>query len=438
MLDSPVIQVIIGVIFIFSLLSVIVTQVNTSVVNVFNLRAKSLKNGVYGLLTDPETRAKFMAHPLIRLIPSVVQPEAAVSEEEANVMANEQPTGVTWVEPELFSETLMDILSAYANQRLFNILYNTVNKVLNGVEKAQITEMIRRFQNGGVGLTELQNALNTVTDPADRQALLASLEQVNEMRRQLQTNNEESKLIPLLAGVQEVADPAMRKALETLLASARTVEEAQVKLETWFNARMNIVSEVYKKHITRISYIIGAVVVLTLNADTLQITLSLYNDPVLRGTVAVAAEAAVTTGALQRSIEDSQQALQNSIDQLGQPEPTAEATPDPLVADVTAVLDNTTTPPQPTSVIDDLLSLRLPLGWEFQPVESGCPQPNTLPNPCDNSRNAWLLLPGNNPNWFGFTIAKIIGWLLTIIAIGQGAPFWFDLLNRIARGGRST
>ena len=30
---------------------------------------------------------------------------------------------------------------------------------------------------------------------------------------------------------------------------------------------------------------------------------------------------------------------------------------------------------------------------------------------------------------FGW-LSRIVGWLLTIIAVSLGAPFWFDLLNR--------
>jgi hypothetical protein len=33
-----------------------------------------------------------------------------------------------------------------------------------------------------------------------------------------------------------------------------------------------------------------------------------------------------------------------------------------------------------------------------------------------------------NLRWF---LTKIVGWLLTAIAISLGAPFWFDMLNKI-------
>ncbi|MEP6466804.1 MAG: hypothetical protein ABJB05_10895, partial [Parafilimonas sp.] len=34
--------------------------------------------------------------------------------------------------------------------------------------------------------------------------------------------------------------------------------------------------------------------------------------------------------------------------------------------------------------------------------------------------------------WFLFVLAKIIGLAVTIIAIMMGAPFWFDVLNKIS------
>ncbi|MBW4438731.1 MAG: hypothetical protein KME04_16440 [Pleurocapsa minor GSE-CHR-MK-17-07R] len=439
MLDSPIFQVIIGLIFIFSLLSIIVTQVNTTVVNALNLRAKSLKSGIYDLLTDPETRAKFMAHPLVRLVPSVIHPNEKMSAQAADDVALESPTGVTWIDEDMFSETLVDILSSYANDRLFRSLFETIDTVLTGAERAQVTEMVRRFQAGGVGITELTNIISGLHSPDDRMALMAQLERVNEMRRELHVNNEESKLIPLLAGIQNIADPSMKKALETLLASARTLDEARAKLETWFNARMSLVTDLYKRNITRISYIIGAIIVLLLNVDTLYMARTLWNDPALRETVSAAAEASVNSGALAEQLQQSQAALDEALARMealqsGQPDTLPEAVPQVDASAQAAVSEDSS---QFSSTVDDLLALRLPLGWSFTPVESGCPSPQADFTACDDGRNLWLAIPGNNSGWLGFIIGKLAGWLLTIIAIGQGAPFWFDLLNRIARGPRS-
>lgn len=53
----------------------------------------------------------------------------------------------------------------------------------------------------------------------------------------------------------------------------------------------------------------------------------------------------------------------------------------------------------------DVPQLKLPLGW-----------------------NA-----GNRPGDAGAVLLSVLGWLLTIVAISLGAPFWFDLLGRIVQ-----
>lgn len=57
--------------------------------------------------------------------------------------------------------------------------------------------------------------------------------------------------------------------------------------------------------------------------------------------------------------------------------------------------------PVPPPIIGE----KLPLGWD-----------RTNPELFPQNRNSWLL--------------KILGWLLTAVAVSLGAPFWFDLLNK--------
>jgi hypothetical protein len=41
-----------------------------------------------------------------------------------------------------------------------------------------------------------------------------------------------------------------------------------------------------------------------------------------------------------------------------------------------------------------------------------------------------LVLKDRQPGLSGF-LAKLAGWLITALAAAQGAPFWFDLLNKL-------
>ena len=43
------------------------------------------------------------------------------------------------------------------------------------------------------------------------------------------------------------------------------------------------------------------------------------------------------------------------------------------------------------------------------------------------NKSAWDYLISNFPNLF----LSLLGWLITSFAIALGAPFWFDLLNKM-------
>ena len=55
--------------------------------------------------------------------------------------------------------------------------------------------------------------------------------------------------------------------------------------------------------------------------------------------------------------------------------------------------------------VDSVDELKLPLGWGA----------------------------GNAPDDVGDALRSIPGWLITVAALSLGAPFWFDLLSRVAR-----
>jgi hypothetical protein len=437
MFDSPIFNVIFGLIFIFSLLSILVTQLNTLIVSVFNWRGKHLKHGIAELLTDPITRAKFLAHPLIGLVPAVVQPSAQIATADAQAVAHADAEKVEWIPPEMFSQVMLDILNANAESDLFGPAYAATERLLNGVEKAQMRELLRRFQQGGVALSDVQRFIAAnISDPADQEALRAALGPIGAVRQPDTALDEQSRLLPVLAGIDKIADPAMRTALQTLIGPAFSLEEAQARLEFWFNTHMDRLSASYRRRMTWLSIAIGLVLSVLLNADTLFISRTLWNDPALSQAIVLVATTSVSSGELGNTVNRTEQAESGVIELPVSP------TPDPAAPTFDAnAQTGGASQPNPVDLgfqvgytIQDLLALRLPLGWTFEPVEGGCPQPGLVPDPCANGRNLWLLLPLGNPNWFSDLFIKLVGLAITVIAIAQGAPFWFDLLSRIARG----
>jgi hypothetical protein len=188
----------------------------------------------------------------------------------------------------------------------------------------------------------------------------------------------------------EIPNEQLRQALITLIDEAEgDFDRARKNIEDWYDSAMDRVSGWYKRHVQAILLVIGIIVAALINADTINIGKALVQNDALRATVVAQAEKAAA-----------------------QPAPTASPTPtDPTqrAADAQAKFQQTRS---------ELTDLGLPLGWVKNDYDKDTHQ---LKNANDLRR-----LPNNASE----AILKIIGLLLTGLAISQGAPFWFDVLNK--------
>jgi hypothetical protein len=146
------------------------------------------------------------------------------------------------------------------------------------------------------------------------------------------------------------------------------VDEIRRRFERWYDDSMERVSGWYKRRIRVMLILIGLVVAITLNADTLQISRTLWSDKTVRAAVVAEADKVPAGG---QGTGD----LQSVADQVQQ-----------------------------------IKSLNIPLGWK---LEAG--DPRDLPH----GARLWA--------------AKVIGILITTLAVLLGAPFWFDLLSKIVK-----
>jgi hypothetical protein len=140
------------------------------------------------------------------------------------------------------------------------------------------------------------------------------------------------------------------------------------QIEEWFNSTMDRVSGWYKRWSQVVIFCLGVLVTVGMNADTIAIVTTLSQDQHTRQRLVDAAAAAKQP---QEASNVDLEAMQTKMREVG--------------------------------------ALGLPIGWDSM-------DPRTVPK-CDSK--AWA-------NW----ASKVIGWLLTILAISLGAPFWFDILNK--------
>jgi len=88
-LGSPILDIVIALSFVFFLLSVIVSAVTEFGAGVANLRAKTLKAGLDGMIGDAELVEKVLRHPLVRtrLLTKAGRPDNAANERTPSYIA---------------------------------------------------------------------------------------------------------------------------------------------------------------------------------------------------------------------------------------------------------------------------------------------------------------------------------------------------------------
>src|SRR4028118_1970090 len=202
---------------------------------------------------------------------------------------------------------------------------------------------------------------------------------------------ENKKLDPeIQRRIYSIALIAQRKAS----ASEEGIKSLEKEIRIWFDQSMERASGVYNRNVKGVTFLIGLVVTLALNADTFYILGSLNKDAALRSSINQVISEVISNNKKQIDecvIEANK--LDKPLEKLRQQNQCFE--------DINTSLDNIT----------------VPLGW------STMEQFNKQVNP------RYPAIPQLRDWVFGI-IKLIFGWLLSAAAIAMGAPFWFDLLGK--------
>jgi hypothetical protein len=377
---APIIQVAIGMFFVFSLLALLVTQLNTLIANLLNWRAKNLKEGLVNLVSDKELQAKILAHPLIRMVEANVPPSAHLTlEQAADIVDKVKITKVTYIRPDTFVEALISLLSSQGGSTFFDTFEQVLDGLPDSDQKYKLREMLRDLQSfGNTDTSQLRSAVLQLEDETHKQWLSYALEEAEKKLGHASVKS--GQMIPLLEGIRRIKDQAFQDAARTILVTAQSLDEARAKLENWFDDGMSRTSELYKRKIGWVSLIVGFVIALVLNVDTMQLARSLWGDESLRQSVAAVAQQA------------AQQDTPTGT--AAQPQP---ADPQAATAQSAAELQKT---------LSQLLELNLPIGWEFtsySPEEVPSPPVSLIPpatratsgHCCPAVATGWLICCGS-------------------------------------------
>ena len=153
---------------------------------------------------------------------------------------------------------------------------------------------------------------------------------------------------------------------------------AQKNIEAWYNGSMDRVSGWYKRRTQAWLFVLGAALSVWFNVNTITIARYLYRDEAARAALVANAERAVADTSIRREPLDT---LLGRLDRLD-----------------------------------------LPIGWRYG-VAGIRPQQDTTSIVASTAAIA--------PAWASPWVTAILGWLITALAVSLGAPFWFDLLNKV-------
>ena len=394
MFGSNVLDVAVGVVFIYLLLSLVCTAISEAVATFINRRGENLFAGIKNLLNDPQftqPAQQLYTHGLV----------AGISQDASNPRKrNRLPS---YMAPNTFASALLDILASQGaggslrelaarreselqalNERF---AANADDAVLRAdIAKAQAALNTARAFAGQAGMldkvhSEAGSAARVVKGPGDVANLLAASKKFDAallLGRALAAQCPDP-LSNLQSGVERLPDGHTKQSLLVLLDKTRRetahisdhaalarhqLERFQANVETWFNESMDRVAGWYKRWSQKILLAIAVVLVVAVNADTIMLVKRLTRDSALRAAVVTVAEGAVHNGqAAER---------QHLLTQAGR--------------------------------------LGLPLGWV---VDESDPD-HTDQKPQDVY--GWLF--------------KAAGLLLSVLAVSLGAPFWFDTLSK--------
>jgi len=172
------------------------------------------------------------------------------------------------------------------------------------------------------------------------------------------------------ANIANIGNPKVQRAMLTAMDTAQgDLNTAQKNIEKWFDSAMDRVSGWYRRSTQWILFWIGLFVAVALNINTISLVDYLEKNDAARSVlVARAEQAAKDTSYINLPYERARASLD---------------------------------------------SLQLPIGWSQGWGAFHHPDPS-------GDIGVWNKL-----------FAPILGWLVTALAVTLGAPFWFDLLNKI-------
>jgi hypothetical protein len=450
MFNSSVLDVAIGLIFVYLLLGLMCTTVNEWLAQLFKTRAATLREGIRRLLHAPPDGTYLIRSADInvaalatrfnkaddKLTQAVGPFDAALqtSFDQFGTALTERPDAQP---PAGLAAALADKLSAALSRPDLNQRID--DSKVTPETKAEIAKQPKGNDLLRVNRALLSEAypdeITSLSDSFYSHPLIKSLGGPGKhpsyvpsktfaltlldifAKGQATTGTAEQKLAQIKASIDNLPDSDVKKSLQALLMhGSDSVEKVEEKLEGWFNDSMDRVSGWYKNRVQIWTVVIASLITILANADTIQIAQKLMINPALRDKI----------------VQEAKTANAPSKDQTA---PTLTAQQKADLSSLTGWTDEFRIFHHLDACADQTLrgagltEADCRAGSDEQAKANANPKfvaawnSNAFPGmrllSCVAFPWLWAIVPGH-----------LVGWILTAIAASLGAPFWFDTLNK--------
>ena len=458
---GPILEVAIGIIFVWIVLSLTVIQIQEWISTKLDKRAQDLEATIHEMLANPNLKDQFYDHPVIRGLtakdrkrPSIVPPWfynfpivrgfteevrklpsyipsqqftlslfeiARTAGTESSLIqqgiykirddfekdkkkfappktpGNEPLTDKKQVSDESIIDAL-NILADIARSAAADEAGTAVTNITKDTLKAELEAFTRRYPHYDFA-SAIDRALN--------EAKIIKNEIQAVLKKQKLGKDHETAFIQIREGIAalSVISPELNQTMNALFLNVEGLTKekeeqyanAKQSVEKWFDDSMDRVSGTFKRYSQMMALIIGIVVSIALNVDSINLTLYLWREPSVRQALADNATAfEIPQEQFDTNPEQAMQAFRERFVGLNLP--------------VGWVIDES----GGMAVYDNNCQLFPGIDQEF-----GIPLFPT--NKC--------ITPPQSNNQTNIAL-KLIGILITAFAARLGAPFWFDILKK--------
>lgn len=412
---STILDVAIGMIFIYLLLSLMCSAANEIIELLLKKRAIDLERGIREMLVPGSKSGvagiveNLYDHPLINNLFGKRYKDSRIASDLRYVWRTKLPS---YIPARSFALALMDLVATSAR---------TAGAAAPPPPGAP-TPVVPPA-SGATGSTPAGNfevKLNTLPPAPLPPGVTGN--PLKELREAIATSPLLNPVAPLMMDVR----PGLIALVD---AAGDDVAKARENIENWFNNSMDRVSSWYKRRTQVVILILGLFIAVATNADSITIAKKLSTDKSLRESLVSAAQEYAKANA--QTPASGTQTTTPTATPTQSPTPVATPTPCPSPAPSPQLPPECKDPNFPGCKQKALL-ISIPACTECKPGKDPKESPqcklefNQRQLEALNLPIGWGSMDNFQSNW----LSAMLGWLLTALAISLGAPFWFDLLNK--------